>query len=111
MTTTLVNIATFLSNTMIYAIDKEDKEHKKYYEFRGKFITAALPLLFFIIGGIIGGVVQGAGSYWFVMIAIFNCLFIMTQIHMKNISEYKKSMSLDESPRLRTALSPVLSPL
>lgn len=93
MTSTLVNVATNASNAIVYYFSNMND---KYHDSRGKFITTIKPLISFIIGALIGSAVTHYGRFWFGIIPIFTCSFLIFELLCK---EHEVRLSLLQSTK------------
>jgi len=93
MTSTMINVASNFSSMILYylaskgVISSKEKVSdvdgslkafaEKYADFSSKFVTTVQPLLWFIIGSLVGAGVAFHGTFWFGVIPILIVLMII----------------------------------
>jgi uncharacterized membrane protein YoaK (UPF0700 family) len=103
MTSTMINVAQNLSNTVEYGLAKHsllrlqtatgpltEEQRKgivaKFDDSLGKFVTTFKPLAFFIVGCVIGAITMDRGSWHCLIIPIFIVLIIIIDTLAKELS-------------------------
>jgi len=92
MTSTLVNVATNATNTLVYVVAGDDK----LADSRGKLVTTSRPLVSFIAGALVGAAVTHYGRFYFGIIPIFNCLFLLLQVLAKETEQKRVAVKGDD---------------